>query len=339
MVKYLELKREDRKYTIDEFSEEYLDEYLRMFLKDAKYSNQDEPWKFDFKKSYLSEDCSKKFYNPIELILKYKSGVLDNKNLNYNITNSYGVNADCDKEAFLLYKVLGWQKRQIEILRGDTMNSFFSLFNYVLSNYIKESREIFYTLFPKKNRRQISKNDIKSLLEADVFDQLLSEIPCREEFERYAANVHTIGNFITLPHWMNTGRGLGLNDYWDLTMQSLYTFYSETGFNESDYWKNYIDKYALHVFVDEDYKPCEFWKNHFENLGHPSINKNSKNKESITISELEYYLNNVNSMIEQRGKILFARIESKQPSNINDKNIKFGSNIIKETKESFKDLK
>ena len=91
---------------------------------------QKKPWLWDFKNCYKvpqSEDSEPKnslSEDSITAFLKYKNGEFKDKTSIFNITEKAGFDADCDKEAIELYKVLGWQNSATAITRGETMNSF-----------------------------------------------------------------------------------------------------------------------------------------------------------------------------------------------------------------------
>lgn len=223
------------------------------------------PWEWDFKQCYRDKNPNEK---SIEYFLNYKGkNFEDNYNSEFRVTNKL----DCDKEAFHLYKVLGWQNKQSDIIRGDTLNTFLTIYN----NYIK-----FMKLELYKN-----------------IDEIGEELS--EELIEFSELTHTIGNFSVFPYWMNQGRGLSLGDYFDLTLNSLFKFmFSNDNESSNKNWVNFINKYLLQPFVNEDYSPKPFWENHF------STNNMYPNNED----EINQFLKNINQSIKERGKFIIKKI-------------------------------
>ena len=114
-----------------------------------------------------------------------------------------------------------------------------------------------------------------------------------DDLEKFAKLTNSIGNFIVLPSWMNTGRAGGnIRDYWDLTLRDLRDFFFEIDHEHGVIvWNQFIEKYYLQPFVDEDYVPKELWKGHFENGVMPK-----------KIEDFKKFYENVNLLIEERGK-------------------------------------
>ncbi|WP_367912700.1 hypothetical protein [Bacillus pumilus] len=228
------------------------------------------PWEWDFKQSYIKEPIPKD-KSSIELILDYKSRKLKEIGI-CNITKKAGRKADCDKEPFYLYQLL-WStenepklKSQLSLdrhnlLRGETMNSFITTFNH--------SKKI------------------------------NSDSHLKLEFEKFATSTHCIGNFTVLPHWMNSGRYLFSQDYWDVTMYSLFEFFQPLGC-----WKQFVERYFLQPYVnnDEEWTVSEFWKGHFDSIG------NYNHLKPQNEQELSEYLHKVNIRIEERGKWMIKKV-------------------------------
>ncbi|WP_238409444.1 hypothetical protein [Bacillus safensis] len=193
------------------------------------------PWEWDFKQSYIKEPIPKD-KSHIELLLDYKSRKLKEIGI-CSVTKKAGRKADCDKEPFYIYQLL-WStdyesepKSQLfldryNLLRGETMNSFITTFNH--------SKKI------------------------------ASDGHINHQFETFAASTHCIGNFTVLPHWMNSGRYLFSQDYWDVTMYSLFEFFQPLAC-----WKQFVERYFLQPYVnnDEKWTVSEFWKGHFDGIG------------------------------------------------------------------------
>ncbi|MBQ4816960.1 hypothetical protein AB0R75_03005 [Bacillus pumilus] len=228
------------------------------------------PWEWDFKQSYIKEPIPKD-KSSIELILDYKSRTLKEIGI-CNVTKKTGRKADCDKEPFYIYQLL-WSteyepklKSQLSLdrhnsLRGETMNSFITTFNH--------SKKI------------------------------NSDSHLKLEFEKFATSTHCIGNFTVLPHWMNSGRYLFSQDYWDVTMYSLFEFFQPLGC-----WKQFVERYFLQPYVnnDEEWTVSEFWEGHFESIG--NYNQLKPQNEQ----ELSEYLHKVNLRIEERGKWIIKKV-------------------------------
>ena len=253
-----------------------------------------EPWLWDFKNCYidsLPEDN-------ITAFLKYKDGEFKDNTSDFNITEKAGIDADCDKEAIELYKVLGWQNSATDVIRGETMNSFLTTFNRAIwrsSNYntlIKElginNRKDYYSIPDQPNN-----NNQPQVPNYQRFDIINPNLPA---FQTFATLTHTIGNFTVLPHWMNTGRSKLSQDYWDIFLLSLQEWLDLIS-PTSEPWINFIELYYLQPYVNKDYQIEPFWKNH--SYTNPILKK----KEDFPI-----FLNAVNERIEERGKYMIKQI-------------------------------
>lgn len=241
-----------------------------------KNPNPIKPWEWDFKNCYT--DSLPK--DSITALLEYKNGEFKDNTSDFNITKNTGFNADCDKEAIGLYQVLGWQNSATDVIRGETMNSFLTNFYCAIGYRPKDKK-------PRPSRDYLSKNYAK-------FDVISKNI---DGFKLFATRTHTIGNFIVLPHWMNTGR-IGFSaDYWDITLLSLQEWLHLIS-PTSEAWVNFIELYYLQPYVNKDYQTELFWEKHsygYDNL-FPS-------KQDVPI-----FLNAVNERIEERGKYMIKQI-------------------------------
>ena len=253
-----------------------------------------EPWLWDFKNCYidsLPEDN-------ITAFLKYKDGEFKDNTSDFNITEKAGIDADCDKEAIELYKVVGWQNSATDVIRGETMNSFLTTFNRAIwrsSNYntlIKElginNRKDYYSIPDQPNN-----NNQPQVPNYQRFDIINPNLPA---FQTFATLTHTIGNFTVLPHWMNTGRSKLSQDYWDIFLLSLQEWLDLIS-PTSEPWINFIELYYLQPYVNKDYQIEPLWKNH--SYTNPILKK----KEDFPI-----FLNAVNERIEERGKYMIKQI-------------------------------
>ena len=220
--------------------------------------------------------------------LKYRNNELTDPTI-FRATDRIGESADCDKEAFYLYKLLGWQESQDSIIRGETINSFSTTFTQAImksSNRYQVYKEI--GINPKKylNKQYPILYYNENYQKFDIMSQN------KDNFEKFAELTHTIGNFTVLPNWMNCGRGMRLYDYWDITLMSLQEFLNILS---PEAWPNFIKKYYLQPYVNTDYSVQLFWDNHDNNF---------LPKET----DFPIFLKKVNERIEERGKFIIKQI-------------------------------
>ena len=255
-----------------------------------------EPWLWDFKNCYkvpqsensLSEDSLSE--DSITAFLKYKNGEFKDTTI-FNITEKAGFDADCDKEAIELYKVLGWQNSATDVIRGETMNSFLTTFNRAIrqsSNYKTLTKTLGIDNRKKERYSKLYENQNYQQFE------IIENNPTA--FQTFAKLTHTIGNFTVLPHWMNTGRSNLSKDYWDIFLLSLQEWLHLIS-PTSEAWINFIELYYLQPYVNKDYQIEPFWKNH--SYTNPILKK----KEDFPI-----FLKAVNERIEERGKYMIKQI-------------------------------
>lgn len=246
--------------------------------------NNIKPWLWDFKNCYSAELTADNVTN----FLKYKNGELVAPST-FCITKQVGSNADCDKEAFFIYNILGWQNSKSDIIRGETLNSYITTFTQAITKdpyYTEICEKIGVNLNEYLNKQYPILYHNKSYLEFDIVQKNI------KGFELFAKLTHTIGNFTVLPHWMNTGRYNFSKDYWDITLLSLQEWLTKLS---PEAWKNFIDMYYLQPYVDNNYQTEIFWDGH----------------DSITLPEEQDYpvfLKKVNERIEERGKYIIKQI-------------------------------
>lgn len=269
-----------------------------------------EPWLWDFKNCYkvpeseeslseeslsedslseesLSEDSLSE--DSITAFLKYKNGEFKDTTI-FNITEKAGFDADCDKEAIELYKVLGWQNSATDVIRGETMNSFLTTFNRAIrqsSNYKTLTKTLGIDNRKKERYSKLCKD--QNYRQFDIIENN------RPAFQTFATLTHTIGNFTVLPHWMNTGRSKLSKDYWDIFLLSLQEWLHLIS-PTSEAWINFIELYYLQPYVNKDYQIEPFWKNHSYGNPLPST------------QDFPIFLNAVNERIEERGKYMIKQI-------------------------------
>lgn len=236
--------------------------------------NNIKPWLWDFKNYSLSP-----FQNDsITAFLKYKE-----------LPKNEGI--DCDKAAFYLYQMLGWQNSVKDIIRGETMNSFITTFNEA----IKDSSD-YYTIANRLGKEPRDRHIPYSTLYQNqnylMFDNIQNNL---DDFQKFATLTHTIGNFTVLPSWMNTGRYYFSRDYWDITLLSLQEWLNILS---PDAWTNFVETYYLQPYVNTEYNVELFWEGHDKKI--------LPKKENYPV-----FLKKVNERIEERGKYIIKQICNK----------------------------
>jgi hypothetical protein len=236
--------------------------------------NNIKPWLWDFKNYSLSP-----FQNDsITAFLKYKE-----------LPKNEGI--DCDKAAFYLYNILGWQNTTEDIIRGETMNSFITTFNEA----IKDSSD-YYTIANRLGKEPRDRHIPYSTLYQNqnylMFDNIQNNL---DDFQKFATLTHTIGNFTVLPSWMNTGRYYFSRDYWDITLLSLQEWLNILS---PDAWTNFVETYYLQPYVNTEYNVELFWEGHDKKI--------LPKKENYPV-----FLKKVNERIEERGKYMIKQICNK----------------------------
>lgn len=114
-----------------------------------------------------------------------------------------------------------------------------------------------------------------------------------EELLSFSKYYHNIGNISILMKGYNSGRALPTSDYLDLTLESMYYVLGEKSFRE------YIAKYYLEDYIQEDGKPKKFWEGH-----------SFRQKEATNLSQIFEFLKIVNLNIKERDKKILKELKS-----------------------------
>ena len=206
--------------------------------------NNIKPWEWDFKNCYSDKLTPDSITN----FLKYRNDELTDPTI-FRATDRIGKSADCDKEAFYLYKLLGWQELQESIIRGETINSYLTTFNKAMKlsyNYNFLHKELKLGEKKEIGEKKIPQYYI-NLYKNKNYEKFDIIAKNTDNFGRFAELTHTIGNFTVLPNWMNCGRGMCLYDYWDITLMSLQEFLNILS---PEAWPNFIKRYYLQPYVN-----------------------------------------------------------------------------------------
>ncbi|NGZ77495.1 hypothetical protein [Saccharibacillus alkalitolerans] len=279
------------------------------------------PWEWDFKQSYIESPIPKD-RSRIALLLEYKSNQLTEIGIS-NSTGNTRSKADCDKEAYPVYRSL-WGLDDYKVIRGETMNSFITTFHHGI--FESKNKDIVYRSIGISEKKYFT-DQYDKLIADDNFKKF--EIIQRHitELEKFAALTHCIGNFTILPHWMNTGRYLFSQDYWDITLQSFSDF-----LRPLEAWEKFVDLYDMQPYVnnDQEWTADEFWEDHFSNIG-----GHHQKMKPQTAKQFDEYLNKVNIRIEERGRWMVKKICEKLSlthfefyQEIKDMQIRFSNEIM-----------
>ncbi|QNG05335.1 hypothetical protein FQ488_06310 [Enterococcus hirae] len=163
--------------------------------------------------------------------------------------------------------------------------------------YIKYYQHYFPEYLPNEVPKKYTWIDFL-LYNNDKFSEVYDKYPKLKDFAKLT---HSIGNIIVVPKGFNTGRGA--NDYGDFALKSLKTFLDS--FNA---WEAYVTKFHLESFLNldenhsEKYSPISLWTGHLDGKA-SSLPKNRK--------EIDDFLENVTSSIEEREKILLKIVNDR----------------------------
>lgn len=293
-----------------------------------------------------------KLYNDINYSTDEQKNIFINK-LNENPILKYlyyknlkfGRLADCDKEAFPIYKLLEWQRNRLESVRGETMNSFFYTYKFFLQlEYPKiftpsgsgnlsipdENISSISSKFPphisKDSKKINGKHEYKEYFNEnfneldtsmDIWIEFLinnfgyfDKVNKNERLLKFAKLTYTIGNFIVIDYKYNGSRAGRFKEYWDLTLFDLEN-------KQKNNWNNFIERYFLQPFLNSKNEPILFWNDH------------SKKIEPQSIDEMNQFLKNVNASIEERGKYITKILCEK----LGETELKFYQNTLKDMSE------
>lgn len=281
------------------------------------------PWEWDFKQCYMKDEISVEM-SRIALMLTYK-----NENLTeigaFNTTKKAGKSADCDKEPKHIYSML-WPLDQYGVIRGESMNSFVTTFNESIKQSTNK-KEVYSRIHLDDNKGLSHQYGILQSNDNFIKFELIQKN--LQEFETFARRTHTIGNFTVLPHWWNTGRYNFSQDYWDITLQSLFDMLHPFGA-----WKPFVECFYLQPYVnnDQEWSVDEFWSGHFTKIGTSFNNLRPQNHD-----ELKQFLQKVNLRIEERGKMIIKVLCEKLMEKGKKIDFEF-YNTIKNNEITFSDL-
>lgn len=247
------------------------------------------PWDFNFIKYNLKFN-SEDILNVLMDYLISKPKFTINK-FNHKGNMAATGNVDCDKKAFPIYKVLGWQEIPDAPIRGDTINSFRTTFKKLLQQDYATRTNIFgdkATNTAEKLKSWVQNNSVEKELKQFSFyhnENLITNI------KLFAVLTHSIGNFTVLPYGINTQRGTGqAKDYWDLSLKGMHQYLLEFDHGATS-WQAFIEKYYLQPYVNYNFEPQELWDTHFHSAAIPQKPEN-----------FEQFYVNANLLIEERGK-------------------------------------
>lgn len=210
------------------------------------------------------------------------------------------------------------------LYRGDTMNSFATTVNELIGG-----------------------NNVatKVLENYDSHSENISE-----DGQNFIRLVHTMGNFIPVVRSFNVGRSTLTQDYWDLTLERIYEYYSaktETEQTEAlenilgksqrkitqkkitdaklwlgvfDSWEDFVERNYLQPFLDKNGKPIQLWEGHFTNWKEflkLEPDERPKNKKMLLPSkdenfkQFEEFFTNTSRMIQERGFLIATAVKQR----------------------------
>lgn len=249
----------------------------------------------------------------------------------YKISGCFGVDCDSEDHIRKIYEKYQWVKKWgSENVCGDTMNSYARPVRLYLRLFgekhypdaIKGKKVIGekYTFISDQAGRYKNQG---SHWEAVILERGTPKEPLPKELIDYIKAVHTIGNFIPVPHGFNSHRGLGCShDYWDLALLAIYDFYHhncDTGAKFSLRWLLQGDQQSVancsqwlssfgegkkgwNKFVEQNYlgpflkNDMQLWEGHFNGAVDPS--------EENLIS----FFTRATECIVERGKLIVTEL-------------------------------
>lgn len=252
----------------------------------------------------------------------------------YKISGCFGVDCDSEDHIRKIYEKYQWVKEWgSENVCGDTMNSharpvrlYLRLFGEKhYPDAIREKKVIGEEHLFISDQEERYKNH-GSHWEAVILERGTPKEPLPKELIDYIKAVHTIGNFIPVPHGFNKPRGSGCShDYWDLALQTIYDFYHhncDTGakfslrwllkgdqqsiancsqwlnsFGEGEKgWNKFVEQNYLKPFLKNDMQPMQLWEGHFNGAVDPSEEK------------LIRFFTRATDCIVERGKLIVKEL-------------------------------
>lgn len=303
------------------------------FLK--QFDNKEDLAEFDFKKMIDDSNYNYEIEHNVENFL------------NYRFLEKY----DCDK-------IFG---NIFEIKWTDTLNSFWTIFKkYIQTNlhdeFDLENEEIKKEYIDKYKKQYTSDLSSKQLWCIHLCNMIKeNNIVIDQGFVDFAELNHTIGNFMAVPKGFNVNRYTNTFDYMDLTLLCIYKWYitdsdfwleillnnnkeaiknTKEWLSSYTYWLDFVVANGLVSYVNDendDYRPKEFFNNHFNNfetlINNEQSLANYNEKEKLlnpqTKSELLTCVENINDFIWKRGVYMAEKelkdinTESEENKNIN----------------------
>ena len=273
--------------------------------------------------------------------------------LNYRFLEKY----DCDK---IYGKIFGYD-------RTDTLNSYWTIFKkyiqVVLNNEFdlenNELKKQYIDKYKKEYSFDLSSKKIWCIHLINMIKE--NNISFDKELTDFSKLVHTIGNFIGVPKGFNVNRYANTFDYMDLTLLCIYNWYitnsdfwlelllnnnreaiqnTKEWLSSYTYWLDFVVQNNLVSYVNDendDYKPKEFFHNHFNNfeilINNKQSRANYKEKERLlnpqTKIDILTCVKNINKVIEKRGaKMADDELNKNEQENYENKKNDFDNIIV-----------
>lgn len=194
----------------------------------------------------------------------------------------------------------------------DTMNSAQTIVNKIVDKAYSECKDDNIKNL-KKESAKISVNFIVELFSNDCSKEKLMEwLTASDKLESYLDAYHTLGNFVLVPAYFNSYRGLKVQDFWDKSLTILK--------KENGHWSGFGNKvkrekklyvrYINYFFLWDYTQSCESYE--------PKILSDFSDDNT-----LDDFLDNTVEKIERRGNFMLAMLK------INRINTKYYKKLVK----------